>query len=134
MRGRTRPLSLGRGAREPVRVGSGATAAWREIPPMSLHHDFLVARADEARLEAETATLDNVRERCLRAAAAWDAMAARLRKTETYRATQLAAKAAMTPGHAQESVPAALQDGDRSYDWTHAYGSLPRRRSCRGQL
>ena len=63
---------------------------------MSSHHDFLVARAQEARLEAETADLENVRERCLRAAAAWDAMAARLRKTESYRAAQLAAKAAIT--------------------------------------
>jgi len=80
---------------------------------MSLHHDFLVARADEARREAKIATLENVRERCLRAAAAWDAMAARLHKTETYRATQLAAKAAMTPPQLQESVPAALQDGER---------------------
>lgn len=34
-------------------------------------------RADEARLEAEASTLENVRERCLRAASAWDAMATR---------------------------------------------------------
>ena len=47
--------------------------------------DFYVARASQARDEAKDATLDNVRERCLRAAAAWEAMADRARKTARMR-------------------------------------------------
>ena len=47
--------------------------------------DFYVARASEARSEADAALLANVRERCLRSAAAWDAMAERARKTERSR-------------------------------------------------
>ena len=61
---------------------------------MSSHHEFLVARATEARAEAEAATLDNVRERCLRAAAAWEAMATRAQRLATQRTAQAAAKAA----------------------------------------
>ena len=68
---------------------------------MSVQHDFYVARASEARADAEKATLDNVRERCLRAAAAWDAMAARAQRSDTHRAKQEAEKAehaaALTP-------------------------------------
>jgi hypothetical protein len=61
---------------------------------MSMHHDLLILRAREARAEAEAATLENVRQRCLRSAAAWETMAARLLKTEVYRINQAAAKAA----------------------------------------
>ena len=53
-----------------------------------------LARAAEARADAETATLDNVRDRCLRAEAAWMVMADRARRTERLRAEQIAAKAA----------------------------------------
>ena len=53
-----------------------------------------LARAAEARRDADAATLDNVRERCLRAEAAWAAMAARAERTEKMRATLLADKAA----------------------------------------
>lgn len=60
---------------------------------MSSHHDFLVARAAEARAEAQNATLDNVRDRCLRAAEAWEAMASRVHRMEIHRTTQAAAKA-----------------------------------------
>jgi hypothetical protein len=61
---------------------------------MSTHHDFYVARAAEARADAEASGLDNVRDRCLRSAAAWDAMAARAHRSDTFRARQEAAKAA----------------------------------------
>jgi hypothetical protein len=61
---------------------------------MSTHHDFYKARADEARADAEASGLDNVRDRCLRSAAAWDAMAARAHRSDTFRAKQEAAKAA----------------------------------------
>jgi hypothetical protein len=61
---------------------------------MSTNHDLYLARAAEARADAELATLDNVRERCLRAAAAWDGMAARAGRTEALRARTLAEKSA----------------------------------------
>jgi hypothetical protein len=61
---------------------------------MNSQHDFFLARAADARSEATAATLDNVRDRCLRAATAWDAMAARARKTEVLRAKNEAEKAA----------------------------------------
>ncbi len=53
-----------------------------------------LARAAEAKAAAEAATLDNVRDRCLRSEAAWSAMAARAARTERMRADQLAKKAA----------------------------------------
>jgi hypothetical protein len=59
---------------------------------MSVQHDFYVARAAEARADAEAATLDNVRDRCLRAAAAWEAMAARAHRSDVFRAKQEAEK------------------------------------------
>ena len=61
---------------------------------MSVQHDFYAARAAEARADAEAATLDNVRERCLRAAGAWEAMAARARRSDVFRAKQAAEKEA----------------------------------------
>jgi hypothetical protein len=61
---------------------------------MSTQHDFYAARAADAHKDAEAATLDNVRERCLRAAAAWEAMAARAHRGDTFRAKQEAEKAA----------------------------------------
>jgi hypothetical protein len=60
---------------------------------MSAQHDFYVARASEAKRDADAATLDNVRDRCLRAAAAWDGMAARAARTEKMRAKTEADKA-----------------------------------------
>ena len=56
--------------------------------------DAYLTRAEAARTEAEAATLDNVRERCLRSEAAWREMAARVTETEKMRATSLAAKQA----------------------------------------
>jgi hypothetical protein len=55
---------------------------------MSVQHDFYVLRADEARADAERAVLANVKERCLRAAAAWQVMADRAHRAETGRAEQ----------------------------------------------
>ncbi|HEY0150027.1 MAG TPA: hypothetical protein VGB70_13625 [Allosphingosinicella sp.] len=59
---------------------------------MSAQHDFYAARAAEARADADAATLDNVRERCLRAADAWEAMAARAHRGDVLRAKQAAEK------------------------------------------
>jgi len=61
---------------------------------MTTTRDFYVARAAEARAEAAQAGLANVRERNLRAAAAWDAMANRALRTEQQRAEHEARKAA----------------------------------------
>jgi hypothetical protein len=60
---------------------------------MSTHHEFYLERAAASRREADAATLSNVRDRCLRAAAAWDEMAARAARTERMRAETEAKKA-----------------------------------------
>ena len=65
-------------------------------------HDFYAARAAEALADAESATLANVRDRCLRAAAAWDAMAARAHRGDAMRARQEADKRALA-----EAAPTA---------------------------
>ena len=61
---------------------------------MSSQVDLYRARATEARSEAESATLDNVRQRNLRSAEAWEAMAARAERGENMRAKLEAEKAA----------------------------------------
>jgi hypothetical protein len=55
---------------------------------------FYRARAAQCRAEAEAATLDNVRERCLRAEEAWIVMAERGERADAMRADRDAAKAA----------------------------------------
>ena len=72
---------------------------------MSTHHQFYLDRAADARRDADAATLNNVRERCLRAAAAWDDMANRVARTERMRAETEAKKAAAAL--AAETVAAA---------------------------
>jgi hypothetical protein len=42
--------------------------------------EFFVARAEQARSEADAATLDHVRERCLRSEAAWMVLAEKARR------------------------------------------------------
>lgn len=64
--------------------------------------DFYRERAAAARRDAEAATLQNVRERCLRAAVAWDEMAARAARTERMRADSEARKATMVQMAAAE--------------------------------
>ena len=51
------------------------------------------ARADECRSQAEATTLENVRERCLRSAAAWTAMAEQGERADAMRAALDKAKA-----------------------------------------
>ena len=58
---------------------------------MSISYEFATERAAEAAQAAETAELDNVRERALRSEAAWRDMADRARKTEESRAKREAA-------------------------------------------
>ena len=56
--------------------------------------ELYLQRAAEARADADRAELDNVRDRCLRAEAAWLVMAERAERTERLRAAHEAAKAA----------------------------------------
>lgn len=55
-------------------------------------------QAERCRAEAEAATLENVRERCLRSAAAWRAMADRQDRIDTARAEREATHGDPTPG------------------------------------
>ena len=50
--------------------------------------DFYQGQADEARAKSSAATLDNVKVCHLRAAEAWDALAARSRKSDQTRAAE----------------------------------------------
>lgn len=63
---------------------------------MSTNADFYRARAAEARRDAEASGLANVRDRCLRAAEAWEVMADRAIRTDRLRAEQEARKAAQS--------------------------------------
>ena len=58
------------------------------------HLEFYLERAVQARAEASAATLENVRERCMRSARAWSEMAARVQRTQRLRVENEAAKAA----------------------------------------
>ena len=60
---------------------------------MTVQSDFYRARALEARADADKASLDNVRDRCLRAAAAWENMADRAARTGKMRERLEAEKA-----------------------------------------
>jgi hypothetical protein len=55
--------------------------------------DFYLARASQAGAEAEAATLEHVRERCLRSEAAWTAMAERAERSEQMKAAEAQRKA-----------------------------------------
>lgn len=61
---------------------------------MSSHQtEFYQAQADEARTRSGAATLQNVKDNELRAAEAWDALAARSRKSDLLRAAEAVRKA-----------------------------------------
>ena len=60
---------------------------------MSTNEEFYLARAADARREADAATLDNVRDRCLRSEAAWNEMAARAGRSDKMRKKAEAEKA-----------------------------------------
>lgn len=68
---------------------------------MSQQRDFFLARAAEARRDADAASLANVRDRCLRAADAWDVMAERAERSERHREADAARKAAMVEAEPQ---------------------------------
>jgi hypothetical protein len=54
---------------------------------------FFLARAEQAREEAEAATLDHVRERCRRSEAAWTMLADKARRSELLRIEEAERKA-----------------------------------------
>ena len=56
--------------------------------------EFYLARAAQARAEAEAATLENVRERCRRSEVAWTLLAERAERSEVMRAAEAERKAA----------------------------------------
>jgi hypothetical protein len=55
--------------------------------------DFYQSQADEARARSDAASLQNVKDSQMRAAEAWDALAARSRKNDVLRITEAARKA-----------------------------------------
>lgn len=55
--------------------------------------EFLRQRAAEARADADAATLDHVRERCLRSEAAWAALAHKAERSERMREAEAQRKA-----------------------------------------
>jgi len=57
---------------------------------MPANKDFYLARAAESARDAAETVLPNVRERCLRAEAAWRAMAERMVKSEAERKREAA--------------------------------------------
>lgn len=61
---------------------------------MSATIDFYVAQAEKCTADAAASSLEQVRDRNLRAAAAWQVMADKLIHTEDLRAKQAAAKEA----------------------------------------
>jgi hypothetical protein len=63
----------------------------------STNLQFFLARAKQARDEAEAATLGHVRERCRRSEAAWNALAAQAERSERLREAEALRKAAHAP-------------------------------------
>ena len=59
---------------------------------MSTTSEYYLSRADENRRDAESATLDNVRDRCRRSEAVWRIMADRVERGEAMRDTLAAEK------------------------------------------
>lgn len=55
--------------------------------------EFFLARAAQARVEADEATLDHVRDRCRRSEEAWSALAAKAKRSEKLRAEDAQRKA-----------------------------------------
>ena len=67
---------------------------------MTAQHEFYLERAKEARATARAATLDNVRDRCLRSEAGFLAMAERQDLADRNRARREAAAAALAEENA----------------------------------
>ena len=59
--------------------------------------NFYLARVEQARAEADAATLDHVRERCRRSEAAWTALADRAERSQLMRIEEEKRKAGEPP-------------------------------------
>jgi hypothetical protein len=75
---------------------------------------FFLARAEQARAEADAATLEQVRERCQRSEAAWMALADRAQRSELLRIEEQKRKAATAASvsdedHIEEDGPTSPQ-------------------------
>ena len=66
--------------------------------------EFLLSRAAQAREEWEAATLEHVRERCLRSEAAWNALADKARRGERLREEEKERKAAIAAQNNDEDI------------------------------
>jgi hypothetical protein len=55
---------------------------------MNTNLEFYLARVEQARADAEAATLAHVRERCRRSEAAWQALADKAKRSERLRAEE----------------------------------------------
>ena len=66
--------------------------------------DFFRARAEAAGVEADSATLEHVRERCLRSEAAWNALADKARRGERLREQEKERKAAQAAEFNDENI------------------------------
>jgi len=73
---------------------------------MSAQHEFYLERAAEARAIADAATLDNVRERWLRAEESWNEMAVRKERADTMRDRLIADKASELAATLENASPA----------------------------
>nr|WP_294168243.1 hypothetical protein [uncultured Sphingomonas sp.] len=73
---------------------------------------FYTERAAECRREADEATLANVRVRCLSAAEAWENMADRARRTQSYRTAHEAARPAAATDTNESSIPFLISKPD----------------------
>ena len=79
---------------------------------MSTTNEFYRERAADARRNAEAASLDNVRDRHLTAAEAWEKMAERGERTARKRAETEAYKAAAQAAESFDGPPAAMPTED----------------------
>ena len=75
--------------------------------------DFFLARAEQARVEAEAATLAHVRERCPRSEAAGAALADKARRSERLRIEDQKRKAATTASITNENEVQEDQSEDQ---------------------
>jgi hypothetical protein len=76
---------------------------------------FFSTRAAQSQAEADAATLDNVRERALRAERAWSVMAERSLRSETARDVREAAAAAAQQAAVDSPRPDAVADAVEIY-------------------
>jgi hypothetical protein len=79
---------------------------------------FFLDRAEQARDEAEAATLDLVRERCRRSEAAWSALAEKAQRGERLRIEDQKRKTATASISNEDHIEEELSASDfRAFEW-----------------